>query len=298
MHGPECSSLPPKPEVRKPSYIYCKPLHSQSGQTNNSLSAQNNLIGPDDHPFQNLDLRLGRWDNRHFLKMFDSALVGDKFTQLSEKFTVCLATQSSLEKLFSIVQVAHHWTGPISTAVYIAGDEEFTLVMLYIVYLRKCHHAVRDRVNFHFAFPKDRLPTSINFDASELPSLNCYKPESTLQHILKQRPMLVTKWRFKNPYPQNHLRNLARKNCQGDYVFLTDVDIIPSMKACEGLDQFLRTVTCSAKCAYVIPTYELDERVRFPVNKSELVRLANKGLARPFHHKVFIYNQYATNISK
>jgi N-acetyllactosaminide beta-1,3-N-acetylglucosaminyltransferase len=51
-------------------------------------------------------------------------------------------------------------------------------------------------------------------------------------------------------------------------------------------------------CAYVIPTYELDERVLFPRNKSDLIRMARKGLARPFHHRVFIYNQFATNFSR
>lgn len=81
-------------------------------------------------------------------------------------------------------------------------------------------------------------------------------------------------------------------------LLVSDVDIIPSIGLCEGLDGFLKTVTCEGNCAFVVPTYELDERVMFPGNKSELVRLANKGLAMPFHHKVFIYNQYATNFSR
>lgn len=144
----------------------------------------------------------------------------------------------------------------------------------------------------------DRPPRSITIDLNQSLHMDCLKPENTLHHILKRRSAGTSKWRVKNPYPQNHLRNLARKNCQTSYVFLTDVDIIPSAGLCEGLDAFLKTVSCEGKCAYVIPTYELDERVKFPGNKSELVRLANKGLARPFHHKVFIYNQYATNFSR
>lgn len=60
----------------------------------------------------------------------------------------------------------------------------------------------------------------------------------------------------------------------------------------------VETEKCSGKCAYVVPTYELDERVFFPPNKTDLIRMANKGLARPFHHKVFIYNQYATNFTR
>lgn len=144
----------------------------------------------------------------------------------------------------------------------------------------------------------DRPPRTLTIDLTQTSQMDCLKPESTLLQILKRRSSGTSKWRVKNPYPQNHLRNLARKNCQTPYVFLTDVDIIPSANLCESLELFLKTATCEGKCAFVIPTYELDERVKFPGNKSELVRLANKGLARPFHHKVFIYNQYATNFSR
>lgn len=63
--------------------------------------------------------------------------------------------------------------------------------------------------------------------------------------------------------------------------------------------QFLSTTPKCPLCAYVVPTYELDRRVaNFPTNKSELVRLSRNKLAIPFHRKVFIYNQYASNFSK
>ncbi|XP_063930795.1 beta-1,4-glucuronyltransferase 1 isoform X3 [Zophobas morio] len=137
-----------------------------------------------------------------------------------------------------------------------------------------------------------------NPGTNRLAEMSCANPISALQHLVKQYLTSTTKWRKKLPYPQNHLRNLARKNCQSKFVFLTDVDIIPSRGMAEKLDVFLETAKCAGLCAYVIPTYEIDERVRFPPNKTELVRLANKGLARPFHHKVFIYNQFATNFTK
>lgn len=49
----------------------------------------------------------------------------------------------------------------------------------------------------------------------------------------------INPWRYKLPYPQNLLRNLARKNCHTKYVFLTDVDIIPSRGMAEHLNDFL-----------------------------------------------------------
>lgn len=244
--------------------------------------------------FNNMDLQLGRWDNKRLYKLFDNVIVGSKFVELNEQFLTTLATQSSLDKLISLIQVAKHWNGPISVAVFAVGDDELTRLLLYIIYLRQCFLDIQEKVTFHFAFPKDHIPFTIALEPDSAP--DCSKPEQVHQSLHKAKP--VERWRVKLPYPQNHMRNLARKNCQTKFVFLTDVDIIPSYNMAESLDVFLREHRCKNKCAYVIPTYEVDERLTFPPNKSELVRLAKKNLARPFHHKVFIYNQYATNFTR
>lgn len=257
------------------------------------------LNNSDKPVFSGLDIRLGRSDAKRLYKIFDFSVIGDKYADLSEEYSVCLATQSSLEKIYSLVQVSHHWSGPISAAVFAAGEDELYLLQLYLSYLRYCFKTIRERVSFHLVFPNDRLPSQIKaIQSNDYKKFDCAKPEATLRILLKLRKPETTKWRIKNPYPQNHLRNVARKGCQNLNVFLTDVDIIPSVNFAEHLDKFLRKRKCSNLCAYVIPTYELDERVRFPRNKSDLIRLANKGLARPFHQKIFIYNQFATNFSR
>jgi beta-1,4-glucuronyltransferase 1 len=56
--------------------------------------------------FSGLELKLGRWDARRMYKVFDFAVVGEKFAELSERINVTLATQSSIEKIFSLVQGA------------------------------------------------------------------------------------------------------------------------------------------------------------------------------------------------
>ncbi|PBC29058.1 N-acetyllactosaminide beta-1,3-N-acetylglucosaminyltransferase [Apis cerana cerana] len=156
--------------------------------------------------------------------------------------------RSSVEKLHSIVQAAHHWTGPMSVALYVAGDEEFEVLQ-----------KVR---------PVKRQPRE--FDPPDM--VDCAKPEGTLNELMNGISNEQTNWRIRNAYPQNHMRNLARKNCQSDYVFLTDVDIVPSFNLTGALDEFLRADTCD--------------------------KLARKGLARPFHQKVFIHNQFATNFTR
>lgn len=245
----------------------------------------------------NLDLRLGRWDSRRLYRLFDAVLVGSRYVETSQVSKVCLATQTSLEKLHSLVQVVHQWSGPVSVALYAAGDEEFEVMQQYLEYLRMCYEPVRERVLFSLAVPRNRTPKEQPRFYPIPDSLDCQKPEKTLNEMTRSITNEQQSWRVRNVYPQNHMRNLARKNCQSDYVFLTDVDIVPSLNMSKVLDEFLRQNECD-KCAYVIPTYELDVRVRFPQNKSELIRLAKKGLARPFHQKVFIHNQFATNFTK
>ncbi|GAB1865466.1 Beta-1,4-glucuronyltransferase 1 [Camponotus japonicus] len=271
-------------------------LVKQQEQQPECITQDYQPTSPDSNSLQ-LDIKLGRWDARRIFRTFDSVLVGSKFTELSQTYRVCLATQTSVEKLHSLVQVALHWTGPMSVALYAAGDEEFEVLQRYLVYLRKCYESIRERVIFSLAVPRMRPPKK-QPRVFELPDIiDCAKPEATLNELASHISSEQTNWRIRNVYPQNHMRNLARKNCQTDYVFLTDVDIIPSFNLSVALDEFLRSDNCD-KCAYVIPTYELDTRMRFPQNKTELIRLARKGLARPFHQKVFIHNQFATNFTR
>ncbi|XP_051157017.1 beta-1,4-glucuronyltransferase 1-like [Leptopilina boulardi] len=252
---------------------------------------------PKEDDILKLNIQLGRWDSKRLYKTFDSILVGDKYIDLSKKSKVCLATQTSVEKLHSLVPVVYHWSGPISISIFVAGDEEFQILQKYLIYLKKCYEPIKNQVTFSLTIPKSKLLSKQPnvFDMPE--NSDCSKPEATLNSLLSEISEEQLNWRISNVYPQNHMRNLARKNCQSDYVFLTDVDIVPSHNMAVVLEEFLLADNCE-KCAYVIPTYELVPRVRFPQNKSELIYLAEKGLARPFHQKVFIYSHFATNYSR
>jgi beta-1,4-glucuronyltransferase 1 len=78
--------------------------------------------------------------------MFDWTTVGTKYIELSKRFSVCLATQSSLERLFSLVQVAHQWAGPISAALFIASPDELKVARTYVKFIRYCYPTVREKV--------------------------------------------------------------------------------------------------------------------------------------------------------
>ena len=82
------------------------------------------------------------------------------------------------------------------------------------------------------------------------------------------------------------------------YVFLLDVDIIPSPGIVGPLAKFVSSQTCQ-KCAFVIPTYEMDDKwPQFPEDKAALLKLVQIGKAQPYHQKIFIHNQYSSKLSR
>ncbi|GBP90126.1 Beta-1,4-glucuronyltransferase 1 [Eumeta japonica] len=262
------------------------PVHTATSACEPCAESQAPTLDHD--PLATLHLRLGRWDGSRSYRLFDYVALGDTYGELSASRRVCLATQSSIERLHELLPIAAHWSGPISVAVFVAGDELRSL-RAFAVWLRRCRPDVYTRLAVHAATPVERpfVPGPISAWALDCGSRPLPPGERHTDTVA---------WRARHPYPQNHLRNLARRNCHTPYVFLVDVDIVPSRGMAEALDAFLEHAPHCPMCAYVVPTYELDRRVAlFPANKSELLRLAGKKLAVPFHRKVFIYNQYASN---
>lgn len=57
------------------------------------------------------------------LKTFDNVLIAEQ----RQNGLVCLATQCSVDRLPSIVELSKNWRGPISIAIYVAGEELYYL---------------------------------------------------------------------------------------------------------------------------------------------------------------------------
>ncbi|XP_069696729.1 beta-1,4-glucuronyltransferase 1-like [Periplaneta americana] len=268
-----------------------------------SLPAINNLPSSTMRPMPlqlnttfDINLRLGRWDTKRLFKFFDFVVTGDRFVELTDSYSVCLATQCSLDKIYSLVEVSKHWTAPISLSVFVTG-QEFILAEMYILYLRQCFPEIRDRTSFHLAYPSEYPATRDITKIVPNNQLNCSHPEQVLSELLKFRNPVMMGWRERYLYPQNQMRNHARRNCQTKYVWLTDVDIIPSIGMADKLEHFLKERADTSRTAYVIPVYELDESVSFPQNKEQLLKLIQKNKARPFHMSIFKPAQTPTHYS-
>jgi beta-1,4-glucuronyltransferase 1 len=109
------------------------------------------------------------------------------------------------------------------------------------------------------------------------------------------------------PYPQNVLRNVARRHCRSEWVACPDVDMVfPAADATvqpswtQRLAQFLRSSKAQecGKCAFVLPLFEVQHENRtLPADKTQLRQYVDAGRARPYHTEVFVQNQAASKLN-
>ncbi|XP_054828387.1 xylosyl- and glucuronyltransferase LARGE2 isoform X2 [Eublepharis macularius] len=101
-------------------------------------------------------------------------------------------------------------------------------------------------------------------------------------------------------YPVNFLRNIALKNVQTPYVFLTDVDFLPMY----GLYHYLRTSILQLelpqrKAALIVPAFEtLHYRLTFPKSKAELLSMLDMGSLYTFRYHVWPQGHAPTDYAK
>ncbi|KAJ6667179.1 hypothetical protein lerEdw1_017157 [Lerista edwardsae] len=101
-------------------------------------------------------------------------------------------------------------------------------------------------------------------------------------------------------YPVNLLRNVALKNVQTPYVFLTDIDFLPMY----GLYDYLRTSIVQQelpqrKAALVVPAFEtLHYRLTFPKSKAELLSMLDMGSLYTFRYHVWPQGHAPTDYAK
>ncbi|XP_054707673.1 beta-1,4-glucuronyltransferase 1-like [Uloborus diversus] len=244
----------------------------------------------------NFNQSSSRTDSRRTYIIHDAVVVGNAYH--SHVGHVTLATQCSVDRLHLLLEVAHAWKAPMSVAVFVPGID-FYIAKVYIAYLRLCSQVIRTNATFHFLYHRDMPPPDIetqDHNRQAVPA--CSRSGEALPLLLRYRTGSFRRWWQQALHPQNHLRNVARRGARTPYHFLTDIDIMPVPGLPRQLDVFLATsehAHSCPKCVYVVPTYEMPERLPVPKSKTELVERVRRKQSRPFHAKVFIHNQYATN---
>lgn len=249
----------------------------------------------------NFNQSSSRTDSRRTYIIHDSVVVANAYGSYGDSAQATLATQCSVDRLHLLMEVADAWNAPMSVAVFVPGID-FYIAKVYIAYLRLCSQVIRTNATFHFLYHRDMSPDASSFgtvrEQQVLPS--CGRKYEALPLLLRYRTGSFKRWWQQALHPQNHLRNVARHGVRTPYHFLTDIDIRPVAGLAQQLDVFLATseqARSCPKCVYVVPTYEMSERLPVPRSKTELLETIKRKQSRPFHAKVFIHNQFATNHS-
>ena len=242
------------------------------------------------------DRTIGVFDKHRSFKIHMFSSVGDSWSNLSLSSALCLGTQSSVDRLDNLVEIAASWSGPISVAVF-APSVELSLGLRYIQFLKQCFPKIQRQVVFHLIYPVE-YHGEFGLNNINKRLMNCLEPKQELEALMRLRPSKMLQWREEYPYPQNLLRNLAKAGCQTNFTFIPDIDMVPSQDMNLQMETFLTEHKCE-KCAFVIPTYEISRKAQhLPANKTDLLTFIKEKNARQFHQKLYSVNQKSSNLNR
>lgn len=101
-------------------------------------------------------------------------------------------------------------------------------------------------------------------------------------------------------YPINYLRNIALNSINTEYVFLVDVDFLPSNQLYQVLrEKITFMVNQKEKFCFVIPAFETQEKdFQFPETKNQLLTLLKSNKIIPFYYHTWPTGHEPTDYDK
>ncbi|KAK3092694.1 hypothetical protein FSP39_005933 [Pinctada imbricata] len=192
---------------------------------------------------------------------------------------VSVVTHTTSEHMEDLILLSERWDGPMSVSVFTYDvDAYFTIAA--IAYLCVCFEKVRINTQFHIAFPLSHSPR--NSDVKDL-DISC---NMKLKDFLHNR---TRNYEIKGlEYPHNMLRNLAIQHSKTSYIFMIDIDMVPSSSLHQEFVDFLhhhRHLPSSndlANTVFVVPAFECSSE-EFPFSKDVVISLWSYGVIRPFY---------------
>ncbi|KAK4292488.1 hypothetical protein Pmani_034748 [Petrolisthes manimaculis] len=228
---------------------------------------------------------------------------------------VTLVTQCSLQLLHKIPSLVKSWQGVVSVAVFAVGNEVVTAVQA-IHQLCRCHPEVHQNVTFSLVHPLGSPPDSHPHvfpsptSNTHLKTASRLNPDQSLTAVdpCNQQRSDHLAWRNYEyegiQYPNNLLRNTARKAAMTPFIFVVDVDMTPSQGLHQAFSTFAHEEGITGisserkqgdKTVWVVPAYEIREDAKTPTNKDELLLMKERGDARPFYQELCLKCQKFTD---
>ena len=176
------------------------------------------------------------------------------------------AVEENLENL------CEYWKGPLSIAAYNHGYS-YNQIRCYLINLQKCSPCLQKYLSLHLVSFRNYYDESDPVSCSS----SCSKTQALPEHLNPPNENFY--------YPNNILRNVARKTLQTDWQFMVDIDLIPSEHARSSFLELAEkeNLDIDAKTAYVLPAFEAKKKSQAPRIRSDLVKRYMNDV-QPFHN--------------
>ncbi|OWF38630.1 beta-1,4-glucuronyltransferase 1-like [Mizuhopecten yessoensis] len=198
---------------------------------------------------------------------------------------VTLVTQCSANHLDDLVDLAERWNGAVSISVF-TYDNDFPFAIKAMLYSHKCFNQIRRHVSINMIYPINKPPRVSDIDNISFEAINCDVPFHELRTTNTDNYAVSG-----IEYPHNVLRNFALKGAKTPYVFVVDIDMIPSSNLLLEFKTFIERRKQSSdgripkhdKVAFVVPSFEIKESIRIPETKTMLLTQMKSNNVRPFY---------------
>lgn len=211
---------------------------------------------------------------------------------------VVLVTHTSLKNLHHLQLLLERWGGPLSVALFVPGAAEVRLATAMVYALAALCAPVRQLVRLHLVCHTDQVATFPELeDRGEFARLQaCGDVFAKLARVeagQRNYAMGLTN----ASYPNNLLRNVARRAAGGHWMLMVDVDMVPSDGLREAFLTLPRPANEGMPGVFVVPAFEIRHTRRIPGTKAELLQLYQVGEIRPFYEELCPRCQAPTNFS-
>jgi hypothetical protein len=239
-----------------------------------------------------------RLDKSGTYHILDNFLTSEHVLLGRNEYDVSIVTQSSSNHLDHLVELSQRWNGPISVSVF-TYDDDFINTVTSLVHFHFCNDNIYRHVSFHLVYPISRTPKQ--FESLSDLKLSCH--DYVERKLDSQSSHDGSNYANRDlEYPSNVLRNLAINYAQTPYIFVIDIDFLPSSNLRTEFQRFMSSSQRSlhggsdmnktspftvqqhqSLSAFVVPAFEMLKSVKAPSKKAELLELWRKGLVRPFY---------------
>jgi len=211
---------------------------------------------------------------------------------------ISLVTQSSISQLQNLPLLVKRWNGLVSVAVF-ALTPDIPSAIEAILLLRRCYPLIRYNVSFHLVYPlrvpSPRVGSAIVVHTSP-PTITDATSCENVEQMLETMDVSVLNYDHNGvPYPNNLLRNVARRNSLTEFVFVVDVDLVVSQNLRSEFLAFAKESQLfldshkNDKTVYVVPAFEVKLEMpdaRIPTDKTALLEMLSMLEARPFYFEL------------